>query len=247
MLDILGAMTLTAIAALYIGVLAFAGTRDKLKRRGLVVLGGLWFVTIASLGASGVFLPSHAGTPAIGAAVLFPLLVGLVVFARSRPARAFALAVPLTTLVGIHVGRLLGVAFLVLHSAGRLPPTFAMTAGWGDIFVAAVAAPLAFAIHRRTAGWWSLTMLWNTIGTLDLVTAVTLGVGSAPNSPVRFIFESPNTGALATLPWVMVPGFFVPLYLLAHAAIFAQLARAAGEERVSLAARRGRPEQIPVS
>lgn len=69
-------------------------------------------------------------------------------------------------------------------------------------------------------------MAWNVLGFVDLLTAVTLGVGSAPNSPVRFIFESPNSGAIGSLPWLLIPGVLVPLYLLTHVAIFAQLGRA---------------------
>jgi hypothetical protein len=61
----------------------------------------------------------------------------------------------------------------------------------------------------------------------DLLAAVTLGVGSAPGSMVRFIYEAPGSGAIVTLPWVLVPAFFVPLYLLAHIGIFAQLAASA--------------------
>jgi hypothetical protein len=44
-----------------------------------------------------------------------------------------ALDTPLAVLVAIHAGRVLGVFFLLLLAAGRLPPTFAMVAGWGDL------------------------------------------------------------------------------------------------------------------
>jgi hypothetical protein len=162
-------------------------------------------------------------------AVVAPILVGLTAFARSRSIRAFAFGIPLAVLIGVHVGRFVGGFFVALHAAGRLPPTFALTAGWGDIFVAATAAPLAWLIHRRAAGWRSLTWAWNSIAFLDLVTAVSLGVGSAPDSPVRFIFEIPDAGAVGSLPWLMIPGFLVPLYLLTHGIIFAQLATGSAE------------------
>jgi len=54
---------------------------------------------------------------------------------------------------------------------------------------------------------------------------VTLGVGSALNSPVRFIYETPNSGAVAALPWVLIPAVLVPVYLIAHLAVFAQVTR----------------------
>ncbi len=107
--------------------------------------------------------------------------------------------------VAIHAGRVLGLFFLLLLEAGRLPPTFARAAGWGDIGVAVAALPLAWAIRRKAAGWWTLTFAWNVIGLVDLLTAVTLGVGSAPNSPVRFIFERPDNGLVTSLPWALIP------------------------------------------
>lgn len=225
MLDILGAMTLTSIAALFVGALTLAGARDGVGRIRIALAATAWFLAIATLAASGVFsAPTTLGTTAIGAAVVTPIVAGLIAFARARSVRAFALGVPLAVLVAAHVGRLFGGFFVALHAAGRLPPTFALTAGWGDVLVAATAPPLAWAIHRRVRGWRSLALAWNAIAILDLVVAVSLGVGSAANSPVRVIFESPDTSALGALPWLMIPGFMVPLYILTHLAIFAQIA-----------------------
>ena len=179
--------------------------------------------------ASGIFAAATLGTPALGLAILAP--IGLVLFsaARSPAVRTLSLTLPLTVLVGIHAGRVLGVFFLILFDAGRLPPTFALAAGWGDIAVGIAALPVAWAIQRQLNGWRLLTLVWNILGFADLVIAVTLGVGSAPNSPVRFIFESPNSGEVATLPWVLIPAVLVPLYLLSHFAIFAHLASRVAE------------------
>ncbi len=231
MLDILGAMSLTAIAAIGVAALSLAGSPRDVRRNRLVLLASGWFVTIAFLGALGVFSQAGGrGTLAIGVAVVAPVLVGLIAYARSRPVRATGFSVPLAVLVGIHAGRLLGGFFVALYEAGRLPPTFALTAGWGDVLIGAAAAPLAWMIHRGAPGWRTLALIWNTAGLLDLLTAVSLGVGSAPDSPLRFLFESPNSGAVATLPWVMIPGFLVPLYLLTHLTVFVRLAAGAATE-----------------
>ena len=154
-----------------------------------------------------------------------PVVVFLVSAARSPAVRSVALHTPLPALVGIHAARVLGVFFVLLFEAGRLPPTFALTAGWGDIAVAVAALPLAWAIRHQISGWRPLTFAWNLLGFADLVTAVTLGVGSAVDSPVRFIYETPNSGAVAALPWVLIPAVLVPVYLITHLAVFAQLTR----------------------
>jgi hypothetical protein len=56
-----------------------------------------------------------ANVQAVGVAVVVPVLI-----------------------VAVHVGRLLGGFFLVLYAEGRLPATFALSAGWGDITIALV-------------------------------------------------------------------------------------------------------------
>jgi hypothetical protein len=83
---------------------------------------------------------------------------------------------------------------------------------------------VVWAIRRRATGWRWITAAWNVLGMADLLTAVALGVGSAPGSLVRFNFEAPGSGAIVMFPWVLVPAFFVPLFLLTHIAIFAGLA-----------------------
>lgn len=232
MLDIIGSIVLTALAVTCSGVLIVAGPLDD--RAKLRLAGGAvaWFVAVVGLAAAGLFSAASAvGTPAIGLAVILPVAIVVASAIRASRTRALLLGIPLTVLVAVHVGRLLGALFLLLHAAGRIPPTFALSAGWGDIAVAVLAAPLAWAIHRRIPGWQTLTLAWNAVAFLDLVLAVTLGAGSAPGSPIRFIFENPNSSAIGTLPWALIPGFLVPLYFITHLAIFAQVVvnqRAAG-------------------
>jgi hypothetical protein len=232
MLDIIGSIALTALAVTGSAALILASPLDDRAKLRLAGVTGAWFVAMVGLAAAGLFsAASRVGTPAIGLAVVVPVLIVVASAVLGSRTRAVILGIPLTLLVAIHVGRLLGVFFLLLHAAGRIPPTFALSAGWGDIAVAVFAVPLAWAVHRRVPGWQTLTLAWNAVAFLDLVIAVTLGAGSAPGSPIRFIFEDPNASAIGTLPWPLIPGFLVPLYLLTHLAIFAQVVvnqRAAG-------------------
>jgi hypothetical protein len=225
MIDIIGAISLTAIFGLCSAVLIGAVPVETASRMRLSVLALAWFAAVAVIAATGVFSVAGIGTPLIGLAVLMPVVVFLVSAMRSPAVRSAALQTPLPALVGIHAARVLGVFFVLLFEAGRLPPTFALTAGWGDIAVAVGALPLAWAIRHQISGWRPLTFAWNLLGFADLVTAVTLGVGSAADSPVRFIYETPNSGAVAALPWVLIPAVLVPVYLITHLAVFAQLAR----------------------
>jgi hypothetical protein len=223
MIDIIAAILLTTLYALGVSALVASAPLVTSTRLKLALIAVLWLLGIASLAAVGVFAAPGSGTLAIGIAILTPIAGALIAAIRSSAFRRAVTDIPTAVLVVIHAGRLLGVFFLVLLSAGRLPHTFATVAGWGDIAVAAAALPLAWAIARRVRGWRALTASWNLIGFADLVTAVALGIGSAPGSPVRFIFESPESGTIASLPWLLIPGVLVPMYLLTHLAVFGQL------------------------
>jgi len=223
MLDLIGAISLTTLALGLIGILAFSGKLDRASRTRLIVLGVAWLLAVVCLAAAGGFARPPLG---IGLALVIPIALGVIAVARLKSARSFALEIPLATLIALHVGRLIGGFFLALQAAGRLSPTFALTAGRGDILIALAALPVAWAVQRRVAGWWWVAVAWNVLGIADLATAVTLGVGSA-NSPIQFVFEPPGSGAIMTLPWAIIPAFLVPALFLTHIAIFWRLARLA--------------------
>ncbi len=129
---------------------------------------------------------------------------------------------PLWLLVGMHAVRVLGISFIILYAAGRLPASFAPVAGWGDIFVGATAIPVAWLVYRATTNVRSIVWTWNVIGFADLIAAVTLGAISSPG-PLRLIFAEPSSGIMITLPWLLIPGFLVPLLITIHIAIFVRL------------------------
>jgi hypothetical protein len=213
MLDLIGTLSLTALAVVLVAMLVPDSGKHGPGRTRIAVGLSAWFILAASLGLAGAF-----ASPALPVGVAVGIaLAGIV-------ARTQAHGIPLTTLVAVHIGRILGGVFLVLYAVGRLPYTFAHSAGWGDLATGVLAIPLVWAIRHRVTGWRWITAAWNVLGLVDLLAAVTLAVGSAPGSPLRFIYEAPGSGAIVTFPWVLVPAFFVPLYMLTHVAVFAHLA-----------------------
>ena len=129
---------------------------------------------------------------------------------------------PLWLLVGVHTVRLLGVSFIILFAAGRLPAPFAPVAGWGDIFVGATAIPVAWLVSRQTVNARSIVWIWNVIGIADLIAAIGLGATSSPG-PARLIFAELSSAIMTTLPWLLIPGFLVPLLITVHIGIFVRL------------------------
>ena len=202
MLDVLGTILLIALAAIFVATLVPRREGHGVTRARLAIALSAWFIVAASLGLAGAFASSRlpAGV-AVGIAVLVPVIA-----LAGRVARAQGHGIPLATLVALNSGRVFGVAFLMLYSAGRLPFTFAHSAGWGDIATGLLAIPVAWAIQRQVTGWRWFTGAWNVLGMADLLIAVTLGVGSAPGSLIRFNFECAWLGRNRDVPLGAGPG-----------------------------------------
>lgn len=219
--DIIGAIELTASAAVVVAGLSAGLGRTARAHVGAAAVLSAWFGLIVFLAARGGFEPRRGiGILGVGAAVGAP--VAILIWAGTRlPGLRKAIAeMPLGILIGVNTVRVLGVSFILLHAAGRLPAPFAPVAGWGDIFIGLTAPPVAMLAVGRRAGSAALTLAWNSLGLLDLVVAVGLGVTSAPDSPVRLFLGEPGSQLMGSLPWILIPGFLVPNLIVTHLAIF---------------------------
>lgn len=223
--DLLSAIELTACASVAISVLA-VGFGENIGAR-LRIAGGLtlWFVLVTILAATEVLTYQHGvGAPGLGVAVMLPIVILSVSVLRSPTLRRALQTVPLFMLIGVHVTRVLGITFLILYAAGRLPAPFGPVAGWGDVIVGLAAGPVAWLVYKHGAGVRPLALVWNILGLLDLTTAIGLGGVSAPG-PLRIIFTEPGSAIMTTLPWLLIPGFLVPLLASTHLAVFYRLNR----------------------
>src|SRR5262245_6080997 len=171
------------------------------------------------ISARALYYERGLGTPGLGFAVLLPIVILFLVVARAKSLREAFHRVPVPLLVSVHTVRVLGISFVVLYAAGRLPAPFAPVAGWGDIFVGATAPLVAWIVYRRVSNFRQVLWVWNVIGALDLIAAVFLGATSSPG-PARLFFGEPSAAIMSTLPWLLIPGFLVPLLFAVHIGIF---------------------------
>jgi hypothetical protein len=221
MLDLIGAIALTVGAAITIATLTFAVAAAPWTR--LEVAAGLsaWFGLVAVLGATyALHYERGYGTLVLGTAVFLPVIGLALAFLTLPRLREVLDRIPLPALIGVNVLRVLGVVFVLLYAAGRLPAPFAPAAGWGDIFVGLTALPVAWAARKGEHG--GLVLAWNTLGLADLVNAIILGVVSSPG-PLQVFMGEPNASIMSLLPWVLIPCFLVPLLILTHLAVFYRL------------------------
>jgi hypothetical protein len=232
MFDLVGAVELTAGAAIVVAVFAIAFGRDALSRVRLAAALSAWFVVVVALAATEVLhYERGTGTPFVGLAVALPIVVLSLSLFGLPSLRERVKRVPLWPLVAVQAVRVLGVSFVLLHADGRLPAPFAPVAGWGDIAVGAAAIPVAWMVANRVPGWRGWLLVWNFLGLADLATAVTLGVLSSPG-PLWVLTAEPGTGIMSTLPWFLIPGFLVPLLATIHIVIFYRIVRGEQVEEV---------------
>ena len=225
MLDFLGTILTATLMVVVVNALVTYLEVGRSAKLTLAGIAGLWIGLAGAASASG-WLTLAKPFPVIGIFVLTPLVTGAIAIAWPA-ARMARLGLPTRLMIGLNVGRVFGVLFLLLAMQGRLAGPFPFFAGWGDIITSVFAVPLVFAaVDAKHLG--AITA-WNLFGASDLVLAIFLGVTSAEGSPLQLFYSSPGSDAMQHLPWSFVPTVLVPFYLIMHAIIWAQLrARGAG-------------------
>lgn len=185
----------------------------------------LWLALAFILGAQEAFVRGPGAPPLpILAGVLTPILVFLIAFWTSVSFRSFALSIDLPLAAGIQAWRFGGLGFLALYAYGVLPGLFAWPAGIGDMAIGFTAPLIVLGLRQQPAfAAGTLFKVWNLLGILDLVVAVSLG---ALSSVLGFgISETITTFPMGAFPLVLIPTFLVPLFVMLHIASLLQAGR----------------------
>jgi len=219
MLDFVGTVTTAAMIVFLVSTLVPALEAPRPAKLVLAAVIGLWAGFCAAAGAAG-WIAATRPFPLIGLFVATPLVAAAI--AAAFPAGRHAmLSLPTALIVGLNIPRVLGVMFLLLAADGRLAGPFPHSAGWGDIITGAVALPLLLSGAATRSPL--LLGAWNLFGFADLVMAIALGVTSGQGSPVQLFHDAPGSAAMQFLPWAFVPTVLVPIWLILHGIVFAQI------------------------
>lgn len=219
--DLLSMAELSLSAAVVVSGFAVLFGRSRREQIVIGMVMALWFASVLAAGATYLLYDDGGpGVPGLAVAVVLPIVLMSWAGFGSVWGRERLRSAPLPGLAGIQAVRILGVSFVLLYAAGRLPAPFAPVAGWGDIAIGATALPMALWVSRGvTTGAF---IGWNAIGLLDLVAAVGLGAMSSPGA-IRVFTTEPGSEIMATLPWIIIPCFLVPALAFAHLIVFWRL------------------------
>jgi hypothetical protein len=201
---------------------------SKVSKIGPVVAIALaaWLAVVWVLGARGTFVTPR-GTPplALLIAVLSPILVFLAGYRASGALREFVLSADLRLITGMQAWRFGGFVFLALNTYGVLPGYFAWPAGLGDMAIGVTAIWILAGLVRHPGFAASKAfVVWNLLGILDLIVAV----GSGALGPLLGAGFARETNAMAHLPLVLIPAYFVPGFVILHLAALFQARRFLG-------------------
>lgn len=172
-----------------------------------------WFMLALVGSLLGVFDSQTRPPVMLGLAVVVPTLIFELCYFEFVGFRQFVLSLDLRLLTLAQIWPVAGFTFLVLYFRGLLPGVFALPAGWGDIAIGITALLVAWC-WRRPFPYTSF-VVWNVLGLLDLVTAVSLGI-LASGSPVGLLARDVTTRLMGLFPLSLIPTFFVPLFIIFH-------------------------------
>lgn len=185
----------------------------------------LWFGLVFLLGAHGAFI-GGAGSPPLP--IFFGFAIPLVVFFAAYLGwgafRAFVLSADLRLVTAMQAWRWAGLGFLSLYAHGILPGLFAFPAGLGDMAVGVTAPWILLGLIRHPSFAASRRyVIWNVLGILDLVVAVTMG--TICSGFLHGLTGKVTTSPMARLPLVLIPAYLVPLFIMLHFTALAQARR----------------------
>jgi hypothetical protein len=223
MLDFLGTVITAALMVLVVNALTTFMDASRASRITLAAVIGVW-IGLAAAAAGAGWLTISRPVPVVGLFVAVPLLAAAI--ATTWPAaRKAMLSMPTAVMVALNIVRVFAVMFLMLAAAGRLTGPFPYSAAWGDIITGVAAVPVLWLLRGGGARYNTAIAAWNLFGAADLVLAIAFGVTSAEGSPLQ-LFPGPGSEAMQHAPWSFVPTVLVPIWLILHAIIAAQLRRA---------------------
>ena len=194
---------------------SLAAKTNNHRKSLIVAVLSLWFLVALGGSLMGVFDSRHRPPIALGAAAVLPVIAFAIASLTWKGLPQFVLASNLRLLTLAQSWRIGGILFVILYSMGILPGVFALPAGWGDFMIGATAPFVARAISSKEHFPKRIFVLWNVLGMLDLVMAVSLGILASAGA-LGILSGEITTEAMGKFPLSLIPTFFVPLLFILH-------------------------------
>ncbi len=192
------------------------GAASKTK---LALLLAGWYGLAYLVVSNGLLEPNVTtfGVPNIAVAIVLPVVFGVTMLFRPGFSRNVD-AVPVAWFAGFHALRaLFGIFFLAIYEMGALPAAVALDGGYGDIAAGIFGALAAFLIvlEARPAVTRTALAVFSLVGLLDFTIIIYLALTTL----------EPDAPFAAFYPFMLIPAFVVPLFLLTHVYVLRAMVR----------------------
>ncbi len=216
------------VVVVVLGGLLFRHAEGRARYGGVGL--AVWLAATVLIVSTGITEDFTSVISPLGFIMTTVIMLGLAMILGWQPLQRALAALPLHWLMAIQLYRVVGIVFLFGWLAGELPTALGPVTALYDVFIGLTAPLIAFAYVRY--GAVRLAQLWNIIGILDFVYAITIGVLAAPHA-LRLLTLTPDTSALGLLPLALITLWAVPLSVFLHVACLVRLS-ATAQNKVSL-------------
>jgi hypothetical protein len=169
--------------------------------KGVALIFTGWGLLAYTLGATGFY--TYLPKPILGLTIVLFVITLLVAYNKNVSFKDWINNIPFRYLTLFHFWRIFGGLAFLSHVT-QLPSDFAYEAAYGDI-IAGFMSIIVFIFFQKRVGY----IVFNIVGMLDLVLALSLGMFNA-------ITDEPKMTTLAHLPFTFILLFGVPILIFIH-------------------------------
>ena len=212
-----------AQVALLFGILSWWLSPGRHPGRAMLAM-TLWAALLGFFSLERYFANFKSLPPRILPALLIPLIAGLL-FLRSGGVGELLARTPFQWPIYLQSFRILMEVILwLLYLQHRAPVIMTFEGRNVDILVGLTAIPVGYLCFVRRAWSPRVAFWWNVVAILILLNVVVHAQLSTA-SPFRVFITEPPLTFIGYWPYILLPGFLVPLAWLGHAASLIQLRR----------------------
>lgn len=199
----------------------FRATGNSVK---VLVISAGWLILQSLIALSGFYTVTNTIPPRL-LFLVAPALIGIIILFSSPHGRNFIDKLDSSQLVLLHTVRVpVELVLYWLFLCGKVPALITFEGSNFDIISGITAIPVAwFGYNKQVLPKW-LLLAWNLACLFLLLNVVIHAILSAPFPFQQFAFDQP-TVAVLYFPYVLLPGFIVPIVLLSHLVCIRQLIR----------------------
>lgn len=182
----------------------------------------IWCVLQTIIGLSGWYLDT-TGLPPRFTAIVVPPVLFILYLLNNKKAASWIQNIDLKRLTYLHMVRIpVEIALLQLYHLKKIPQMMTFEGHNFDILSGITALLVGFFAFNGQMQSKRILIIWNILGLCLLGIIVGTAALSLPTPFQQLAFDQPNIAVLR-FPFLLLPGFIVPIVLFAHLAALKQL------------------------